>query len=101
MASLNTSVSEPCLIHLTSPPHDHQLITSVSAWTAFCAEGLGCSLQHYQKGIGERIASEWGLPTHWDMRAQLVFGTPDGPPRGGENKQFADIEPRVKVFGAE
>ena len=83
----------PCMIT--------NLIASVTAWTAFCAEGLGCSLQHYQKGIGEVVAAEWGLPTHWNMRAQLVFGTPDGPPRGGENKQFADIEPRVKVFGAE
>ena len=71
------------------------------AWTAFSAEGLGCSLQHHQKGIKERVANEWGLPAHWDLKAQLVFGTPDGPPRGGENKQFADIEPRMKVFGAE
>ena len=92
---------KPRPIGLTVPPHDHPLIISASAWTAFSAEGLGCSLQHYQKGIGEQVAAEWGLPTHWNLRAQLVFGTPDGPPRGGENKQFADIEPRVKVFGAE
>lgn len=71
----------------------------VVAWTAFCAEGLGCSLQHYQKGLTERINAEWGLPSHWVLNAQLVFGTPNGPPRGGVEKQFADIEPRVRVFG--
>lgn len=71
-----------------------------AAWTALCAEGLGCSLQHHQRGITERIAAEWGIPSHWDLRAQLVFGTPDGPPRGGVDKKFAEIEPRVKVFGA-
>jgi len=68
-------------------------------WTAFCAEGLGANLQHYQKGLTETINSEWGLPAHWELRAQLVFGTPNGPPRGGVEKQFADIEPRIKVFG--
>lgn len=72
----------------------------VAAWTAFCAEGLGCNLQHYQKGITERINAEWGLPAHWVLSAQLVFGTPNGPPRGGVKKHFADIEPRVRVFGA-
>ena len=76
------------------------LIDCIVAWTAFCAEGLGCSLQHYQKGLTERINAEWGLPSHWVLSAQLVFGTPNGPPRGGVEKQFADIEPRVKVFGS-
>ncbi|CAF9937688.1 MAG: hypothetical protein ALECFALPRED_007367 [Alectoria fallacina] len=75
-------------------------IAQYTAWTAFCAEGLGCSLQHYQKGLTERINAEWGLPSHWVLSAQLVFGTPNGPPRGGVEKQFADIEPRVKVFGS-
>lgn len=72
-----------------------------TTWTAFCAEGLGCSLQHYQKGLTERINAEWGLPSHWVMNAQLVFGAPNGPPRGGIEKKFADIEPRVKVFGSD
>ncbi|KAI4127280.1 MAG: hypothetical protein LQ338_003284 [Usnochroma carphineum] len=70
------------------------------AWTALCAEGFGCNLQHYQKGLTEKINSTWGLPSHWLLRAQLVFGLPNGPPRGGVEKQFSDIEPRVKVFGA-
>jgi predicted oxidoreductase (fatty acid repression mutant protein) len=71
----------------------------VAVWTAFCAEGLGCNLQHYQKYLGDSVNAEWRLPSNWVLRAQLVFGTADGPPRGGLEKQFADIEPRLKVFG--
>ncbi|CAD6565599.1 MAG: hypothetical protein ASARMPRED_007362 [Alectoria sarmentosa] len=74
-------------------------IAQYTTWTAFCAEGLGCNLQHYQRGLTERISAEWGLPSHWVLSAQLVFGTPNGPPRGGVEKQFSDIEPRLKVFG--
>ncbi|CAF9936042.1 hypothetical protein IMSHALPRED_010440 [Imshaugia aleurites] len=74
-------------------------IAQYITWTALCAEGLGCNLQHHQRGLTERISAEWGLPSHWVLRAQLVFGTPNGPPRGGVEKQFAPIEPRVKVFG--
>ena len=41
---------------------------------------------------------EWGIDPSWKMRAQLVFGTPYGGPRGGE-KTFKPLEERVKVFG--
>ncbi len=83
------------------PLHKHSLHLHRLAWTALCAEGFGANLQHYQKGLTERIVQEWNLPTDWVLKAQLVFGTPDGPPRGGIEKTFADIESRVKVFGDE
>ncbi|MCJ1404512.1 hypothetical protein MMC11_007738 [Xylographa trunciseda] len=66
------------------------------AWTALCAEGLGCNLQHYQPGISAAVREEWNVPESWSLRAQLVFGTPTGPPRGGVNKEFAPLEPRLK-----
>ncbi|MCJ1437857.1 hypothetical protein MMC27_007244 [Xylographa pallens] len=65
-------------------------------WTALCAEGLGCSLQHYQPGISAAVQKEWNVPETWSLRAQLVFGTPTGPPRGGVDKKFAPLEPRLK-----
>ena len=68
-------------------------------WTALCAEGLGCSLQHYQPGISAAVQKEWNVPETWSLRAQLVFGTPMGPPRGGVDKKFAPLEPRLKVYG--
>ena len=75
-------------------------INQYVVWTAFCAEGLGANLQHYQKYLGETLAKTFGLPSTWEAKAQLVFGAPNGPPRGGVEKPFADIEPRVKVLGA-
>ncbi|MCJ1378941.1 hypothetical protein MMC17_002040 [Xylographa soralifera] len=48
-------------------------------WTALCAEGLGCSLQHYQPGISAAVQKEWNVPENWSLRSQLVFGTPTAP----------------------
>lgn len=64
-------------------------------WTALELEGLGASLQHYNPIIDEAIVSEWGIPEHWRLRAQLPFGKVAAP--AGE-KQFQPVEERVKVF---
>ena len=87
---------------LSSPSHCRtQTADPLVAWTALTSAGLGCSLQHYQKYIGHALNDTWSLPESWVCKAQLVFGTPDGPPRGGVEKNFADIEDRVRVFGGE
>lgn len=68
-------------------------------WTAFATEGMGASIQHYQKGgLMKKISEEWDLPLHWDLKCQMPFGVPDGPPRGGVNKNFPPVEPKVKVI---
>ncbi|KAL9126311.1 MAG: hypothetical protein Q9175_007939 [Cornicularia normoerica] len=67
-------------------------------WTALSVEGLGCNLQHYQPHFSPETLEEWGIDPSWKMRAQLVFGTPFGGPRGGE-KTFKPLEERVRVFG--
>ncbi|MCL6457707.1 MAG: nitroreductase family protein [Gorillibacterium sp.] len=64
-------------------------------WTAFAAEGLGASLQHYSELIDEKVKATWSLPASWKLIAQLPFGTPTAEP--GE-KQFSPLEDRVKVF---
>ncbi|KAG0651980.1 nitroreductase HBN [Hyphodiscus hymeniophilus] len=69
------------------------------AWTALATEGLGCNLQHYHAIIGKAVAEIWKVPQTWRLRAELVFGTPSGPPRGGVEKQFAPLEGRVQVYG--
>ncbi|KAI8960559.1 Nitroreductase [Daldinia sp. FL1419] len=66
-------------------------------WTAFTAEGLGANLQHYNPLIDAKVASEWGIPDHWQLNAQLVFGGRAGEP--GPKSQLP-IEERLKVFGA-
>lgn len=69
-------------------------------WTALEAEGLGCNLQHYNPLIDVRIQTEWNVPTTWNLKSQLVFGTPrsDAPLK---EKIFSPLEDRIKVYGAE
>ncbi|MCY0894723.1 MAG: nitroreductase family protein [Alicyclobacillaceae bacterium] len=69
----------------------HQLMV----WMALESEGLGASLQHYNPLIDERVKTEWKLPAHWQLIAQMPFGVPSGQP---QEKQFQPIEQRVKVF---
>lgn len=69
------------------------------AWTALCAEGLGCNLQHLNPAINKAVAETWNVPETWNLRAQLVFGKATGPPRGGIEKTFFPLEGRVLVYG--
>ncbi|KAL7930583.1 Nitroreductase-like protein [Trichoderma chlorosporum] len=66
-------------------------------WTALELEGLGANLQHYNPLIDLKVAETWGVPAHWRLDAQLVFGGKAG--EAGP-KEFQDIEERVKVHGA-
>ena len=69
----------------------HQFVV----WSALEAEGLGASLQHYNPLIDDGVKTEWKLPDSWRLVAQMPFGKPLQP--AGE-KQFNDLEPRLKVF---
>lgn len=60
-------------------------------------DGLGASLQHYNPLIDEGICKAWGVPSKWELKAQLVFGKPVGQPA---EKTFQPLEDRLKVFGA-
>ena len=67
-------------------------------WTAFEAEGLGCNLQHYNPLPDEETAETWGLPKEWQLKAQLVLGTPkEGARESLEEKDQGKIEERLRV----
>lgn len=64
-------------------------------WTALEIEGLGASLQHYNPVIDDAVKTEWNIPTHWKLIAQMPFGKPvaeAGP------KEFQPLEERVKIY---
>lgn len=67
-------------------------------WTAFCAEGLGCNLQHYNDAINTFIGRECGVDSAWDLKAQLVFGTSESAKQRKE-REFKDLTGRVIVRG--
>ena len=59
--------------------------------------GLGANLQHYNPVINATVAKTYDLPASWNLRGQLVVGSPEqevGP------KEFMADEGRLKVFGA-
>lgn len=69
----------------------HQL----AIWTMLEDAGLGASLQHYNPLIDERVAQEWQIPSHWELIAQMPFGTPTEEPG---KKEFQPLDKRVLVF---
>lgn len=68
-----------------------------AVWTALEAEGLGANLQHYNPLIDAKVAETWNVPSDWELSAQLVFGTPAGPPN---EKAYKPVEERFKIYGA-
>lgn len=70
-------------------------IAQFAVWTALHTEGLGASLQHYNPIVDEQVHAEWGIPAHWKLRAQLVFGSVEGE---AKDKGYIDDATRFKVF---
>lgn len=73
----------------------------VSLWSALEAEGLGANLQHFNPQVDEAIRDGWGISPDWQLKAQLVFGTPkEGSGEPGV-KSFGGIEERFLKFGVQ
>lgn len=66
-------------------------------WTAFAAEGIGASLQHYNPLIDDDVKEEFKLPKTWKLMSQMPFGSIE---KEAEEKSFLPIENRVIVKGA-
>lgn len=70
-------------------------IATANTWVALEEAGLGANLQHYNPVIDEAVAQEWDIPTNWQLRSQLVFGSKEG--KAGEKDFLADDE-RFRVI---
>lgn len=67
-----------------------------AAWAALANANIGASLQHYNPLPDADAAEAWSIPRIWKLRAQLVFGSNEGPIG---DKTFIDDAERFKVFG--
>ncbi|KAF1828347.1 Nitroreductase [Decorospora gaudefroyi] len=67
-------------------------------WTALCAEGLGCNLQHYQPGITPWVREKYGVPESWELKAQLVFGEMVEGQGPVEEKVRTGLEESLRVY---
>lgn len=70
-------------------------IATANTWTALSEAGLGANLQHYNPVIDEAVTKEWGTPTNWKLRGQLVFGSKEAEPA---EKDFLPDEERFRTF---
>jgi uncharacterized protein len=71
-----------------------------TVWTALEAEGLGCSLQHYNMNpeFNKKVAEQWKIPASWKLKSQLVFGKPTG--GRAYPRTYKPLEDRVKVYSS-
>lgn len=80
-------------VHQTSGMHQYHM------WVALSGLGFGVNLQHYNPLIDAEVRETWGLPEHWALRAQMVFGEPDEGSDPGPKEQKTSAEERVQIFG--
>lgn len=64
-------------------------------WTLLEDAGFGVSLQHYNPLIDLTIQTEWRIPEHWRLIAQMPFGFPLFMPG---KKDMRPVEERIKIF---
>ena len=75
--------------------------TQYATWLGLTQLGLGGSLQHfnvgYEQGFDKSVKKLLGLPEHWELQAQMPFGSIEGVV--AEKEYIADND-RVRVIGA-
>ncbi|SCU89139.1 LAFA_0E16336g1_1 [Lachancea sp. 'fantastica'] len=81
-------------VHQSNGMHQYYL------WTALEALGLGVNLQHYNPLIDAQVQKTWNVPLTWELKAQMVFGTPKEGPALPAKVQKLPVEERLQVFGA-
>jgi len=64
-------------------------------WTAFAANNIGASLQHYNPLIDTMVQKEFSTPKTWELNAQMPFGGIDHP---ALPKIFEPISNRLKIL---
>ena len=66
-----------------------------AVWTSLADSGLGASLQHYNPAVDTAVADYFGIDKSWLMRAQLVFGSIEGPVQEKEEPEDQD---RFRIY---
>ncbi|GCF93623.1 hypothetical protein NRIC_15140 [Enterococcus florum] len=70
-------------------------IATANTWTALEEAGLGANLQHYNPVIDDVVAQTWDIPSNWELRSQLVFGSKEA--EAGE-KEYMEDDQRFRVI---
>jgi len=70
-------------------------IAAHNVWAALAQEGIGASLQHYNPIIDEDVARTFNIPPSWSLRAEMPFGSIEGP---ASDKTYMPDEDRFRIF---
>lgn len=63
-------------------------ISTYAVWLTFAENGIGASNQHYNPLIDADVAREFDVPDTWKLRAEMPFGSIEGP--AGEKDYIED-----------
>jgi len=72
-----------------------QGIAQNNVWVSLAENKIGASLQHYNPIIDELVAQAFDLPANWMLRAQMPFGSIEGP---AGDKDYMDRSQQFKVL---
>ncbi|PIO83426.1 nitroreductase [Loigolactobacillus backii] len=67
----------------------------MSVWTMLAENNIGASLQHYNPLIDDLVRDAFAIPTNWELRAEMPFGSIEAP---ANDKDYMDDEKRFKIL---
>ncbi|AWL29042.1 hypothetical protein DJ533_10910 [Acinetobacter defluvii] len=66
-----------------------------AVWSLFASLDLGAALHHYNPNINDEILQHYELPKHWQLKAQMTFGSIVTP---ASTKSYEDENQIFRVF---
>ncbi len=70
-------------------------INLYGVWLALADNDIGASVQHYNPLIDEEVFKTWDIPSSWQLKAQMPFGSIESP---AAEKAYLERESRFKTF---
>lgn len=70
-------------------------INLYGVWLALADNNIGASVQHYNPLIDEEVFKTWDIPSSWQLKAQMPFGSIESP---AAEKAYLERESRFKTF---
>ncbi|MCH4001359.1 MAG: nitroreductase family protein [Lacticaseibacillus paracasei] len=67
----------------------------LNTWVTLANNGIGTNLQHYNPIIDDLVREAFDIPTNWNLRAQMPFGSIEG---SAKDKDYMDRKDQFKVL---
>ena len=67
----------------------------LNTWVTLANNGIGANLQHYNPIIDDLVREAFDIPTNWNLRAQMPFGSIEG---SAKDKDYMDRKDQFKVL---